>query len=329
MRLRPGISELRRALAKAYPRAEEDNIVRGRLGQQNADGTYTFEVDEEEPGRVLVTLDDGTVTQAIHDAGPRVGGLDVRMVERDGELIVIGVDSVKAREWMGDASQAISPSTPYHHHNDPSLWDDVGLRRFLPGQVHVSSGMVVAIEPFFYPYAGTDVYYPGGTLDLSAYQPITADTWSWVKVGVDPATNTSIGMAGAEFSDLVPLGPELLEDIDFAAYITCGAVRVMQDDTVIGSEERFAGGDCRMVLGGGAGIADDRYVQLSLFDANTFLAANSDNTPVAVSVPTQTLLGRKTGGNIAALTVPEVVTLLGIVVHDGQVVCTDSEIVTA
>ena len=50
----------------------------------------------------------------------------------------------------------------------------------------------------------------------------------------------------------------------------------------------------------------------ALFDANTILAADSDNTPAAVTVAEQTLLGRITGGNIAALSIAQIQTLLGI-----------------
>ena len=48
------------------------------------------------------------------------------------------------------------------------------------------------------------------------------------------------------------------------------------------------------------------------FDANTILAANLDNTPAALTIPEQALVGRVTGGNIDALTASEVRTLLGI-----------------
>lgn len=49
------------------------------------------------------------------------------------------------------------------------------------------------------------------------------------------------------------------------------------------------------------GIALTSLVEKSLFDANTILAANSDNTPVAVTVAEQKIIGRATGGNITAL----------------------------
>lgn len=52
------------------------------------------------------------------------------------------------------------------------------------------------------------------------------------------------------------------------------------------------------------------YVAKSLFNANTILAANSDDTPAALTVAEQTLVGRITGGNIDALTVAEASALL-------------------
>lgn len=59
------------------------------------------------------------------------------------------------------------------------------------------------------------------------------------------------------------------------------------------------------------GVSATGYIDKNLFDANTILAANSDNTPAAVTVAEQTLVGRITSGNITALTVAQIITLLG------------------
>jgi len=53
------------------------------------------------------------------------------------------------------------------------------------------------------------------------------------------------------------------------------------------------------------------YVLNSLFTANTILAATTSATPAALTIPEQTMVGRITGGNIKALSVAEVNTLLG------------------
>lgn len=57
---------------------------------------------------------------------------------------------------------------------------------------------------------------------------------------------------------------------------------------------------------------EDDVVTKALFDAQTILAATSDNTPAAVTVAEQTLVGRITAGNIAALTGAQVRTLLNV-----------------
>lgn len=53
-------------------------------------------------------------------------------------------------------------------------------------------------------------------------------------------------------------------------------------------------------------------VVASLFDANTILKADTDDTPVALSVPEQTLVGRITGNPIAALTPAQIRTLINV-----------------
>ena len=52
------------------------------------------------------------------------------------------------------------------------------------------------------------------------------------------------------------------------------------------------------------------YVAKALFNANTILAATTDNTPAAVTIAEQTLVGRKTGGAIGGLTPAEAMNVL-------------------
>ena len=51
----------------------------------------------------------------------------------------------------------------------------------------------------------------------------------------------------------------------------------------------------------GSGAANYEFVMHQLFGAQTVLAATADNTPVALTVTEQTLVGRLTGGNVAAV----------------------------
>ncbi len=55
------------------------------------------------------------------------------------------------------------------------------------------------------------------------------------------------------------------------------------------------------------------YVPKSLYDANTVLAATTDDTPAAITMGASTILARLAAGNIKAASVGEIVTLLGVV----------------
>ncbi len=65
-----------------------------------------------------------------------------------------------------------------------------------------------------------------------------------------------------------------------------------------------------------ADLTDDPAVLKSLYDAQTILAATADDTPVALTVAEQRIVGRITGGNIAALTAAQIRTLLGLATYE-------------
>lgn len=60
------------------------------------------------------------------------------------------------------------------------------------------------------------------------------------------------------------------------------------------------------------------YVPKSLYNANTILASLLDNNPLPLNIPEQTLLGRITGGDIEALTIAQLLTLLSIITDHGD-----------
>ncbi len=59
----------------------------------------------------------------------------------------------------------------------------------------------------------------------------------------------------------------------------------------------------------GAGVLFNAVLK-TLYDANTILAANTDNTPAALTIAEQRIVGRITGGNIIGLTGAEVLAVL-------------------
>jgi hypothetical protein len=90
--------------------------------------------------------------------------------------------------------------------------------------------------------------------------------------------------------------------------------------TGTGNVEVLSAGDVRTILNveDDADVTDSANVNTAGavmegdYDAHTVLAATSDNTPAALTVGEQTLVGRITSGNIAALTVSQAQTLLNV-----------------
>ena len=66
----------------------------------------------------------------------------------------------------------------------------------------------------------------------------------------------------------------------------------------------------KVYVGDGATVGNYGFVMDALFDAQSILAATTDNTPAKLTVGEQTIVGRITGGNIAALTVAQLQTLI-------------------
>lgn len=106
-------------------------------------------------------------------------------------------------------------------------------------------------------------------------------------------------------------------DFDVDAEVTAGAFTFIEEGTI--------NGDYGLVLSTNNPITVDTTtltfvifssagagMPKSLFDANTILKADSDDTPVALSVGASTFVGRKASGNIAAMSVAEALTLLSV-----------------
>jgi hypothetical protein len=89
---------------------------------------------------------------------------------------------------------------------------------------------------------------------------------------------------------------------------TAGWVNILSLNTTTGAMIPYRSGTA---LGTMATATATDYVTKALFTAQTILAAVSSGTPAAVEVAEDRILGRKTGGNIAALTGPEARAIIG------------------
>jgi len=100
-------------------------------------------------------------------------------------------------------------------------------------------------------------------------------------------------------------------------YETVSGSSAASDVTIADSGGYFTGTNVEDVLqevGADVGSIPTDYVAKALYDANTILKADSDNTPAALTMGASTILARLAAGNIVAATPSELRTLLALVV---------------
>jgi len=72
-----------------------------------------------------------------------------------------------------------------------------------------------------------------------------------------------------------------------------------------------------------------KFVLQSLFDANTILIATDDDTPISITIPEETMIGRLTGEAIKALSISEIRTLAAVTNTLEKVLTPDQTIASA
>lgn len=210
----------------------------GMFGKQ-VSGSWIIETGD---GRVWVTLDDGTAIRAVNNAVARIPGLKIIVKpNRDGEMEIEGVQSAITQQSTGQSVAPAIQTPPHQHFIGSGNEDPVESRRFMPGLLHAFSGLTVYIESFSYEYNGTEMRWPGGTIDLTSNLPVTAGYWAWVKVGINPATNTAVATTGTEYALRASLTLSVLDAINFdtSGYIPCGGVILREGQTAGPRESDF------------------------------------------------------------------------------------------
>lgn len=250
---RDTLGNIRRLLLANQRRQAEAETVRGEIGKPLGNEQYTIEV-EDEPGYITVNAYDRGFISAFNAGSPRQARLPVKLSQLSDGTWITQPDFTRALSFLGDSAAAVNPFVgPHTHSLESGLVDAVELRRIIPGRVRVFSGMTVQIDPFPYRYLGAEIEFQGGTIDLTAYQGATVGKWLFVKVGINPATNLPVALAGVEYSNAVPATRDQIKAISFTSYIPLVAVRIFESDTAIAEESRFW--DCRCIIGGGDVLA--------------------------------------------------------------------------
>lgn len=172
--------------------------------------------------------------EALRGPTPLIWDFPV-LVDRtpDREWRIIDIDRSRARDFI-EANQV--DYVPWHTHNEygNGLWDLVNPQRVQGGRV-APNGAAISVTTdgdLWYVYQGAHkVLEDGATLDLTAYQPASAFNWTWVKVGVDPASNALVATAGADTSVMNNLTIAALAAIAFDGYYPLGGVKLRGDAT--------------------------------------------------------------------------------------------------
>lgn len=123
------------------------------------------------------------------------------------------------------------------------MTDPVSVRRIKAGLVRAYAvngtyGLSVYVEPFAYRHNGVDQYWAGGTVNLTSYLP-GSTKWRWVKICLNPESNTPVVLPGTAIALNVSLTEEMLRQIDARDYIPLGGVRLRGTATSISSETDF------------------------------------------------------------------------------------------
>jgi hypothetical protein len=160
----------------------------------------------------------------------------------------------------------------------------------------------------------SDFYVPTQKAVKAYVDAVTTSEMTY-KGAYDAATNTpdldttpgtinigdmyTVTVEGAFYSTTVQVGDVLIAEVANAS--TEAEWTIVQKDT-----------DMSAYLTDATNVAAAGAVMESDYDANTILAATTDNTPVTLTVGEQTLVGRTTGNDIAALTGSDVRTIINV-----------------
>lgn len=246
--------KLMKAFNKLHLKTRYANEESGTVGKPNGTVLITGK-----PNLIWVTTARGATVKAINQGVPATAGYPCILERnRDNDWVATKGDGQRAVQFVGSGggTGAVGP----HSHRLGFGFDDyVEALRLEEGLVHPTDpvSLSVYIEPFPYTYNSTDQYFAGGTLDLTSNRPATANSWAWVKVGINPVTNTPIAVTGTAQLKSAPLTASQLASVAFSNYVPLMGIKVRNAQASISNIADFV--SWRLALGV---IASSAYIPL-------------------------------------------------------------------
>lgn len=252
------MTRIAQLITKLAKRGETSLKQIGTVGRPLTGGTYQVaSEDGDRPGFITVMIGEGNNTTSIEALNMGVGAVPntpVEIVYNEMGVALAYPRALDAQQFYGSAASAVGFVPPHTHEIGGGNADLVSGRRIRDGLIHIvlpTPSMSIVIERFSYVYGGLNRVYPGGTFDLTSYQPATANTYAWVVVGFNPDTEAIEAAAGNEYVALSLMDETQIKDIPFEGRILLGALRLGEADTAISLESRFASNpDVRHFIGG-------------------------------------------------------------------------------
>lgn len=229
------LEQLRNHFDLAVRRSRQRNRIPARLGFFDG-STWQFDVPGW-PGYVYVRINpnaDGetiTVHKAVNHSVGLIPDLPI-WLERNEEGILV-VSGVRISEYLQMSGGGRTGATvgPHTHEPGGGMVDPVSERRITAGLVYATgSGLVLGVRPFAYRYRGSDKKFVGGTVDITSLMP-DANYWRWVKICLDPASNSIVTLAGDPISVNTNLTDAMLDGISAPEYIPLAGAKLRSGAT--------------------------------------------------------------------------------------------------
>lgn len=215
----------------------------------------------------------------------------VLTVQPDGTIAAEDPFDLDAMRFKGTINASTNPNYPAASAGDL-------YRVSVAGKIGGASGTTVEVGDLFFAIADN----AGGT------QAAVGASWSVEQGNIDGAV-----IGPASVTDDLPAvfdgtTGKLIKSKTYAAFKVL--LSLVKGDVGLGNVDNTS--DANKPVSTAQQTALDAKVSKTLYDAHSVLAAQADDTPVVVPVGEATLLGRIVGGDVGALSLSQIRTLLGL-----------------